>query len=256
MPKAKKPTKNEKVQGQTNPNNVISLPEIMTNVALLNLTKENEKLKKEQKEFCEMAVRAILHALDCKDHYTYGHSMRVTYYSLVLGREMGLAEEELYDLEMAALFHDIGKIGVPDAILLKPSRLDEEEFQIMKSHPSKSAEILEGFKPFEMVAKYAKHHHERYDGRGYPDALKGDEIPLFSRIILIADTFDAMTSTRPYRKGLAYEIAFKELQEFSGSQFDPSLVEHFCKAMTREEKKGENTFKLTIIDGEFAKDAA
>ena len=236
--------------------NVIELSEVVTSVALLNLSKENNELKAQQKEFCEMAVRSILHALDCKDHYTYGHSMRVTYYSLVLGREMGLDENELYDLEMAALFHDIGKIGVPDNVLTKPARLTEEEFQIMKKHPEKSAEILTGFKPFEMAAKYAKHHHERYDGRGYPDALAGENIPLFSRIILIADTFDAMTSTRPYRKGLPYEVAFEELREFSGSQFDPNLVEHFCKAMSKEEAKNEDTFTLTIIEGEFAKDAA
>ncbi|MCP4912479.1 MAG: HD-GYP domain-containing protein [Oligoflexia bacterium] len=221
-----------------------------------SLTKEVESLKAQQKEFCEMAVRSILHALDCKDHYTYGHSMRVTYYSLVLGKEIGLDDEELYDLEMASLFHDIGKIGVPDEVLCKPARLTEEEFIVMKSHPEKSAEILEGFKPFEKAGKYARHHHERYDGRGYPDGMKGEEIPLFSRIILIADTFDAMTSTRPYRKGLPYEVAFEELHEFSGSQFDPYLVEKFCEAMAREKKKNESTFTLSIIEGEFAKDAA
>jgi HD-GYP domain-containing protein (c-di-GMP phosphodiesterase class II) len=236
--------------------NVVSLPNIVANVAFMNLAREVEDLKRAQKEFCEMAVRSILHALDCKDHYTYGHSMRVTYYSLVLGRELGFSKEELYDLELSALFHDIGKIGVPDKVLLKPARLTEEEFAEMKTHPSKSAEILEGFAPFEMVAKYAKHHHERYDGRGYPDALKGEEIPLFSRIILIADTFDAMTSTRPYRKGLPYEVAFSELKEFSGTQFDPQLVEKFVIGMAKEKSKNEGTFRLTIIEGEFEKDAA
>ena len=220
------------------------------------LFEENQKLKKEQKEFCEMAVRAILHALDCKDHYTYGHSTRVAHYALLLGREVGLEKEDLYHLEMAALFHDIGKIAIPDALLLKSSRLNQDEFQIMKSHPIKSAEILEGFKPFEKIAKYVKHHHERYDGRGYPDGLKGEEIPLFSRLILIADTFDAMTSTRPYRKGLNYDVAFSELKTFSGAQFDPALVEHFYKAMLQEEKRGTKTFKLTIINGEFSKKAA
>jgi putative nucleotidyltransferase with HDIG domain len=253
MPKKKTNTKTTSNNGHEN---IVNLNEIYTNVALLNLTGQVEELKQQQKEFCEMAVRSILHALDCKDHYTFGHSMRVTYYSLVLGKEVGLCKEELYDLEMAALFHDIGKIGVPDNVLLKPSRLNETEFQIMKKHPEKSAEILEGFKPFEMVAKYARHHHERYDGRGYPDALKGEDIPLFSRIILIGDTFDAMTSTRPYRKGLSYEVAFSELKEFSGSQFDPQLVQSFCKAMTEEMHKKEDTFTLTIIDGKFEKNAA
>ena len=224
--------------------------------ALGKLAEENTKLKREQREICEMAVRAILHALDCKDHYTYGHSVRVTYYSLILGKELNLSESDLYDLEMTALCHDIGKIGIPDAILLKPSHLTEEEFKVMKEHPCKSAQILEGFLPFEKIAHCAKHHHERYDGRGYPDGLSGEEIPLLSRIVLVADTFDAMTSTRPYRKGLSHEVAFKELKELSGSQFDPHLVKHFCNAMEKENKKGNSTFKLNILEGEFLKDAA
>jgi putative nucleotidyltransferase with HDIG domain len=246
-----KKTKNNNKEAE-----VISLSEVVTNVALLNLTKENSDLKKEQKKICEMAARTILHALDAKDSYTFGHSMRVAYFSLSLGREIGLSEEELYDLELAALFHDIGKIAVPDSVLLKPSRLTEDEFLKMKSHPSKSAEILEGFTHFDEVAKFAKHHHERWDGRGYPDGLKGEDIPLFSRIILIADTFDAMTSSRPYRKGLDYEIAYAELEEFSGSQFDPELAPAFIRAMKREVAKNEETFELSIIEGTFEKDAA
>lgn len=233
----------------------VSSPEV-TNLTIVGLAKEIEFLKTKQKEICEQAVRSILHALDCKDHYTFGHSMRVTYYATMLGREIGLSDEELYDLEVAGLFHDIGKIGVPDSVLLKPSRLDDKEFMIMKAHPERSAEILEGFKPFEKAAKYAKHHHERYDGRGYPDSLKGDDIPLYSRIILIADTFDAMTSTRPYRKGLPWQVAYDELGEFAGSQFDPELVKHFVNVMKKEQKAGVATFTLSIIDGEFEKDAA
>lgn len=237
-------------------NNVISLPEIVTNVTLLKLSHDVEELKSEQKKICEQAVKSMLRALDAKDHYTFGHSMRVAFYSLELGREIGLNEEELYQLEMSALFHDIGKIGVPDSVLLKPSRLDEEEFQAMKLHPSLSYEILSDFEVFRDVARYAKHHHERYDGRGYPDGLKGEEIPFFSRIILIADTFDAMTSTRPYRKGLSYDIAFSELKEFAGSQFDPNLVDHFINAMKKDQAKKENTFSLSIIQGDFEKEAA
>lgn len=220
------------------------------------LEQENKALKQEQKKICEMAARTILHALDCKDHYTYGHSTRVAYFSLTLGREIGLSEDELYDLELSALFHDIGKIGVPDEVLNKPSRLTEDEFLQMKSHPEKSFEILQGFTHFEKVATFAKYHHERWDGRGYPEGLKGEDIPLFSRIILIADTFDAMTSTRVYRKGLDYEVAYAELEEFSGSQFDPELARAFVRAMKKEEDKQEKTFTLTIIDGLFNKDAA
>ncbi len=236
--------------------NVLPIAQARAEQKAKALAEEIKELKSQQKKVCEQAVRSILQALDCKDHYTFGHSLRVTHFTLKLGEEMGFDEETLYDLEMSALFHDIGKIAVPDAVLLKPARLDDEEFLQMKQHPSKSAEILEGFEPFEEVAKNAKHHHERYDGRGYPDGLKGEDIPLFSRMILIADTFDAMTSTRPYRKGLPYEVAFAELDEFAGSQFDPELVEKFIKALTKDRADQSDTFSLKIIAGEFKKDAA
>lgn len=238
------------------PDNVYSIPELLTSMTLMKLSSEVEDLKKKQKDTCEMAARSILLALDCKDHYTHGHSTRVAFYSLALGREIGLSDEELYELELSALFHDIGKIGVPDSVLLKPSRLTEEEFLQMKAHPTLSYEILKDFEPFQKIAINAKHHHERFDGRGYPDGLKGEEIPFISRIILIADTFDAMTSTRPYRKGLPYEVAFNELEEFSGTQFDPGLVKHFINAMRKEESKNEKTFTLSIMNGTFEKDAA
>ncbi|MCY4524386.1 MAG: HD-GYP domain-containing protein [Halobacteriovoraceae bacterium] len=245
---AKKNNKN-----QVKKSNIISLEK--KNIS--KLKKEVEDLKKLHKETCEMAARSILHALDLKDHYTFGHSTRVAFFSLALGKEMGLGEQELYDLEMASLFHDIGKIGIPDSILLKSVRLNYEEFKVMSTHPEKSAEILKEFKGFEMIAKCAKHHHERFDGKGYPDGLKGEDIPLFSRIILISDTFDAMTSTRTYRKGLGYDVAFKELQDFAGSQFDPKLVELFIKAISKDrDKDSTGMFNLTIIKGDFIKNAA
>ena len=139
--------------------NVISLPHLVSGLAMMNLTKEVEDLKSVRKDILEMSVRALLKALECKDDYTFGHSMRVAFYSLQLGKEYGLSDEQLYDLELAALFHDIGKIGVPDSVLLKPARLDEDEFLKMKKHPELSAEILKGFAPFEEAAKFAKHHH-------------------------------------------------------------------------------------------------
>ena len=224
--------------------------------SILNMAKRIEQLKTEQQKICEMAARTILKALDAKDKYTYGHSMRVTYFSIVLGKELGLSDREMYDLELSALFHDIGKIGTPDAVLNKPTRLTDDEFKIMKQHPSDSYNILKGFSVFEKVARFAKHHHERYDGRGYPDGLKGEQIPLFSRIILIADTFDAMTSTRVYRKGLPYQVAFDELNEFAGSQFDPNLVKHFIKGMEKEQAKGEDQFYIPLMDEMYDKDAA
>lgn len=237
-------------------NNLISFPGIVTNVAMMKLNSRVQELEQKQRDLCEMAVRSILKALNCKDNYTHGHSTRVAYYSVCLAKELKLSREEIYDIEIASLFHDIGKIGIPDAILTKPGRLNQTEFELMKKHPELSEEILKGFEPFNEIARYARHHHERYDGRGYPDNLKGEEIPLPSRIILIADTFDAMTSTRSYRKGLSYEIAFSELREFSGTQFDPKLVEPFINAMLREQKKEEELFKLDVMNSHFKKDAA
>lgn len=225
-------------------------------VSIMNMTKRIDELKTEKQKICEMAARTILKALDAKDKYTYGHSMRVTYFSMVVGKELGLSDKEMYDLQLSALFHDIGKIGTPDAVLNKPTRLTDEEFQIMKQHPSDSYEILKGFSVFEKVARFAKHHHERYDGRGYPDGLKGNQIPLYSRIILIADTFDAMTSTRVYRKGLPYETAFEELLEFSGSQFDPKLAKAFIEGMRKEQAKKEDKFYIPLMDEMYDKDAA
>ncbi len=227
-----------------------------TAVSIMSLVNEIDALKNDTQKVSEMAARAILKSLDLKDHYTFGHSMRVCYFALVLGRELKLDHDELYQLELSALFHDIGKIGTPDAVLNKPSRLNEDEFQIMKQHPTNSYKVLKEFEQFQTIALNARHHHERYDGRGYPDQLKGDEIPLGARIILICDTFDAMTSTRPYRKGLPYETAFEELLEFSGSQFDPLLVKKFIRGMQKEAKKGESTFYISLMNQQFKKDAA
>lgn len=218
--------------------------------------KSTPSIKQIRKEYFELSIKTLLSALKCKDDYTWGHSLRVAYLCVSVGKEMNLSPDEIYELEVSALFHDLGKIGVPDSVLKKPSRLTDEEFLEMKLHPSKTYEILQDFPIFSKMAINAKYHHERYDGRGYPEGLKGEDIPLFSRIILIADTFDAMTSTRPYRKGLPFEVAFAELREFAGTQFDPMLVEKFISSMTKEQIKGEDTFKLQVIDGDFKKDAA
>jgi HD-GYP domain-containing protein (c-di-GMP phosphodiesterase class II) len=213
-------------------------------------------IKAIQKEYFELSIKTLLSALRCKDEYTWGHSLRVAYLCVSVGKEMNLSPDEIYELEVSALFHDLGKIGVPDAVLRKPSRLTDEEFLEMKLHPTKSFEILQAYPVFSKMAINAKHHHERYDGRGYPDGLKGEAIPLFSRIILIADTFDAMTSTRPYRKGMPFDVAFAELREFAGTQFDANIVEKFITCMTKEQSKNEDTFTLQVIDGDFKKDAA
>lgn len=195
----------------------------------------------------EIAARSILQALDQRDHYTYGHSIRVAHYSLILGQYLEFDEKLLYELELSALFHDIGKITVPINILCKPTGLTSEEFHIMKKHPEMSYEILKAFKGFEQIALNAKHHHEHYNGRGYPEKLKEDKIPICSRIILIADTYDAITSSRIYREGMNPEVAFDELIQFSGSQFDPRLASTFVEAMRKFQKSQSHTGKDNIV---------
>jgi putative nucleotidyltransferase with HDIG domain len=180
------------------------------------------------------SLRAVILALEEKDPYTHGHSLRVAEYSLLLAKEIGLNETEVREVELSALFHDIGKIGIPDSILSKPSRLTRAEFEIMKSHPVRSAKIIEKISALRNLVPGIKHHHERMDGLGYPDGLKGEEVPFYARIILIADTFDAMTSTRPYRLALSKEVALKELLSCSGTQFDSKMVEAFIKAVSKE----------------------
>lgn len=184
----------------------------------------------------EIAARSILQAIDARDHYTYGHSIRVAHYCLILGQYLELSAEELYELELSALFHDIGKITVPLNILCKPSGLSHDEFNIMKKHPEMSYEILKAFKGFSRIALNAKHHHEHYNGKGYPDKLSNEDIPLCSRIILIADTYDAITSSRVYREGMNADVAFDELIEYSGTQFDPKLAATFVAAMKQFQK--------------------
>ena len=237
-------------------NNVFELPSMSTTLSLIGMSSQVEALKAENKKISEQAARTILRALDAKDSYTFGHSMRVAWFSLVTGRELGLTDEDMHELELSAIFHDIGKIGTPDAVLNKPSRLSEEEFHVMKQHPEQTYQILKDFTHFEKIAMNARFHHERFDGKGYPLGLKGEDIPVAARIILIADTFDAMTSTRPYRKGLPYEVAFEELIQFSGTQFDPKLVRMFVEGMRKEALKGEEEFFIPLMESRFKKNAA
>jgi len=173
---------------------------------------------------------AILEALRQKDPYTFAHCCRVSRYCRLMAKSAGLNEFEQKVIEYAGLFHDVGKIAVPESVLLKPGRLSEEEDQLMRAHPLKSADIIEKFSHipfFRSMLPGIKHHHERIDGLGYPDGIEGENIPLFARMILVVDTYDAMTTTRPYRKGLSKEIAYQELELFSGKQFDAALVKVF-----------------------------
>jgi len=191
---------------------------------------ENASLYKELDELFLSSIRAIVEAVDAKDPYTQGHSVRVVEYSLLVGEAVKLNKEALKDLEVSAILHDVGKIGIPDRILAKPGRLTEEEYEYIKRHPQFSADIIGPIAKLKRLTPYILHHHERFDGKGYPAGLKGRAIPIFARIIAIADSFDAMTSSRPYRDKMNLDIAFQELRDNSGTQFDPKLVPVFIEA--------------------------
>jgi putative nucleotidyltransferase with HDIG domain len=190
---------------------------------------ENAKLYQELKDTFFNVVFALANTIEKRDPYTGGHTRRVMTYSLAIGEELGLSPEELEVLKLSAILHDIGKIGIRDAILLKQSRLTDEEYEIIKKHTIYGEEILKHIKQMEKVIPGVKYPHERFDGRGYPEGLKGEEIPFFARIIAVADTFDAMVTDRPYRKGLSVEEAVNEIKRCSGTQFDPKVVEAFLR---------------------------
>lgn len=178
-------------------------------------------------------MRSLLQAIQQKDPYTYGHCHRVARLAGQLAAAAGLNEYEQHVVEAASLFHDLGKMAIPDKILLKPGRLTLEEAELMRTHPAKSVEIIKplaGIDFFKATLPGIENHHERIDGLGYPHRIKGSQIPLHARLIIIVDTFDAMTSSRPYRKALTQETAFKELKTFAGRQFDAQLVKIFLEA--------------------------
>lgn len=172
-------------------------------------------------------LKALTAALEARDAETHGHSERVVTFSLRLGRELGLGREQLRSLEFGSLLHDIGKIGVPDAILRKPAKLTEEEWVKMREHPDHGQAILRGIEFLAGAARVVGEHHEKWDGTGYPRGLSGAEIDMNARIFAVADAFDAITSDRVYRAGRSYEAAAAELDLFSGRQFDPNIVAAF-----------------------------
>ena len=172
-------------------------------------------------------LKALTAALETRDAETHGHSERVVTFSLRLGREYGLTNSEMKALEFGSLLHDIGKIGVPDAILRKPAKLTDEEWIRMREHPMHGQQILRGIKFLEGAARVVAQHHEKWDGSGYPLGLKTEDIDICARIFSVADAFDAITSDRVYRQGRSYDAAAAELNEWSGRQFDPKVVEAF-----------------------------
>lgn len=197
-----------------------------------DITKKNEAYlhmlneKNEQIQAMTMqTITTIANALDAKDTYSEGHSRRVAAYSAQLAEKLGLSEDEIRNIRIIALLHDIGKIGVPDSVLNKPGKLTDEEFALMKQHAVAGSEILKDIDMISGIDIGTRYHHERYDGRGYPEGLKGEDIPYIARIIAVADSYDAMTSDRVYRKHLSDEQVMSELEKGEGTQFDPVIAQ-------------------------------
>ena len=194
-----------------------------------NLKMRTNDLVERQKSLFIAMVKSLVSALDAKDIYTRHHSTRVTEYTLKIARKMNFGVREMADLELAALLHDVGKIGVPEYVLNKKSKLTEEEMGLIRQHPTHAESILKPVVELNQISKIVRAHHERYDGTGYPDRLRGLEIPLAARIMAVADTYDAITSERPYRGAESHSFAVKEIIKFSGIQFDPEVVQHFIE---------------------------
>ena len=183
------------------------------------------------------SIETLRYTVEAKDPYTRGHSDRVAEYSVLIGEKLGLSEEDLRTLRIGGLFHDIGKIGIPDSILLKESKLSDDEYSQIKNHPTIGAHILQNATIFQEILPIVKHHHERYDGNGYPSRLKGEEIPYFARIAAVADTFDAMTSKRTYRNAIPLEAVKEEIKRCEGTQFDPNIAEAFLEIVNTQYEK-------------------
>jgi HD-GYP domain-containing protein (c-di-GMP phosphodiesterase class II) len=190
---------------------------------------ENAMLFEDVRELMMGLLHSLTSAVDAKDPYTCGHSERVALLSRTLAQRAGLSEHEVERIYMAGLLHDVGKIGVPEVVLQKTGKLTPEEFEQIKKHPEIGARILRDVPQLEDILPGVLHHHERYDGQGYPAGLAGENIPLMGRIICLADCFDAMTSSRTYRKALPLEVALTEIRRCAGTQFDPGLSEEFLK---------------------------
>lgn len=195
----------------------------------INFQRKELEFTRNQLRMGNETILAIAKTVDAKDENTSQHSQRVSEYSVMIARELGFSEDECENLRKAALLHDIGKIGIPDRVLNKPGRLDEKEYAIMKSHVTRGAEILKDFTLVDHAIDGTLYHHERYDGTGYPQGLSGEDIPLYGRIIGVADAFDAMTANRVYRKQLDFDYVINELKKGKGTQFDPQMVDIMLK---------------------------
>jgi len=179
-------------------------------------------------------IRALANTIDAKDSYTNGHSTRVAKYAVMLAGRMGYGREQLEKIQYAAMLHDIGKIGIPKYIINKPSKLTDEEYEVIKTHPAIGENILNEITELPDIAVGAGWHHERYDGTGYPDGLIGEQIPELARIIGVADAYDAMTSKRSYRDVLAQEVVLSEFEKGKGTQFDPIIAEYMIQIINKD----------------------
>ncbi len=201
----------------------------------LNLESQSETIHRNYTEMVELVVKSV----EINDAYTYRHNISVAEYSVAIGRKMGF--DAIDSLETAAKFHDVGKISVPTQVLNKPGKLTKEEYKVVMRHPVEGYNLIKKVKHFERIALGVRHHHERYDGKGYPDGLKGDEIPKMAQIIAVADNFDAMTSDRVYRKAMSREKATSIIEENSGKMFSPDVVEAFLQYVSSQNEKEESS---------------
>ena len=203
------------------------------NRELLTVVKKLKTEEEKNKDAYMQLITALVTALESKSPYTEGHTRRVCEYSLLLANELNLSDEEKDRIQKGALLHDLGKIGTPDAILEKKGSLTDEEFAIIKEHEVLSAKILEPIKGFKDIIPYVIHHHESFDGSGYPHGLAGDFIPLGARIITVADVFDALTTGRSYKKAFSVKAAVEELVKMKGAKLDPILADKFIEALKK-----------------------
>ncbi len=194
-----------------------------------DLQRRLDEKTREMERVTIQAIMTVANTVDAKDDYTKGHSLRVAAYSKLLAQRLGWSEEDIQNIYYVAMLHDVGKIGIPDAVLNKPFKLTDLEFRLIKGHTVMGAEILKDFKMFPNINVGAKYHHERYDGKGYPEGLKAESIPLVARVIGLVDSYDAMTSNRVYRRRLNDDIVMEELKKGKGSQWDPELVDIFAE---------------------------
>ena len=204
--------------------------------AFFNMLKDLDVMYKEQKDIYNNLVIAFSNVIDAKSPWTKNHSWSVTAYAVTISREMGLREQDIEIIRTAGLLHDIGKIGTYDVILDKPDKLTDEEFALVKKHTIKGEEILKPIKGLESILPMIRSHHERIDGTGYPDGLKGEKIPFFAKILCVADAYDSMISERPYRPAPGKDYAISELKRCSGTQFDAEVVKAFLSVLERGEE--------------------